>query len=1155
MTHDDARLRAEVEGLLAHALSPGEPQVRVRDCSTERSEPLYAPGARVGAYCLSTCLASSGSSEVYLAERADGLFDKRVAVKILVTADAVADAAFRRECQLLARLDHPGIVGLLDAGLTSANHPYIVLNHVPGLPLTAWATQEAPSLETRITLLHALASALAFAHQRGIVHCDIKPANVLVTSPKTLKLLDFGIARGEAAEDIAALSADYAAPERLQGEPSTPASDAFSFGVTAFEFLTGRLPWPPSGDHSPAHHAQQRHARQPPLLSEAAAAAPDPPVRPDALRGGLERIVSRCLAASPDDRYPDAAAIAEDLQRWQSGAPLLGGMPTGPVPNRRWDPAPCRPVKSAKVPRRHRFIGRRAELGLLEDLWADAREGRGGAVLVSGPPGIGKTRLVEHFIGQSTEDGVVLRGAFLAAQTHRPFAPIANLLEANLESTQGRAPDDYTHLEGMLRAAGCHQTEDAGLLARVLGWPPDPSWPLPAHSAEYGRRRVYEILTRWLFLTCAERPLLLILEDLHWADHATPEWLGLLQPSLATQPVLLIATGRSEVRMPWATAANSLSLNLRALRGDAARDLIAELTGKTEINPAFAARLHERSGGNPLFLEELVTRLQARGDAFQQALEDGGAASDLDDVPESIVALTEERLNMLGPARMMAEAIAVFDGALSWEQLLALLGQPASGVDAALSALIHDGLIRAEGIDSARRLSFSHALLRDATYAGIGTDSRRDLHARVATLLAHESPQELARIAYHYEQADEPTLAREYWTRAADQAAANYANADAISAANRALELCNDPQSKIPLQLALGRVLGRVGRHADAVDTLQQALAAIPDTRPTWAGRAWRLIGDVRQAAFEHGESASAYFEASQRLDRPSANAPDADWDDYLHVRIQQAGLLFYLGEAPDMEELLDSIADDVAKHGQPMQRLNLRRERGRAALIRQRARVSDAILSMEYETLAMAQRECGAEGEALAQFSVGFAHLWRDELEAAGEHLEASADRLQHTGQFQLGVICDVYLACLWRQRDDQTRALDFAERVEQRAENIRMPVYLGVAAAIRAWAACRSGDLTLAERHACRTFDYLSDTARIPFPFRWLAALPLLATRHAQGRGMEMVAELGKLLEPPQHQLPEPLHAAVSAAVAEPDPARLDAVIAAARHVRYMP
>lgn len=1159
VARDNPRLRAEVEGLLTHALSLDEPQARVRgESAAKAATSRYGTGDRVGAYRLRSCLATGGSSEVYLAERADGLFAKCVAVKILVAADEVTEAAFERECQLLAELDHPGIVSLLDAGRTHAGDPYLVLAHVAGLSLMAWAAEHTPPLETRVGLLQTLASVVGYAHQRGIVHCDIKPANVLVTSPTTLKLLDFGIARGTDREDITALSTDYAAPERLQGQPSTAASDVFSLGVTAFELLTGQLPWPRAGGQGAA---SPRGSAQPPLLSVAADDAPAPPVSPTALRGGLERIVSRCLAWSPTERYSDAVAVAEDLQRWQAGAPLLadvkalGSQRAVSTAEPALGETPPRPAAAPSAPRQHRFVGRQAELALLDDLWADACEGRGEAILVHGPPGIGKTRLVEQFIAQHGEGATLLRGAFHAAQAHRPFAPIVALIEASLSPHPQAVSGDHARLRHPLEAAGCTDAGDVGLLGRMLGWPPDPAWPLPAHSPEYGRRRVFEILTRWVLGQCAGRALILVLEDLHWADDATLDWLCVLRPTLATQPVLLLATGRSETRSHWGAQTDAATLNLRALRSATTRDLLAVLTDQPQVNAELAAQLHARSGGNPLFLEELVQRLRTRGDDVQAAWRDGGVAADLTDVPASIVALTEERLNALGPARALAEAIAVVDSAVTWEQLFALLGAPNDAVEAQLDRLVHDGLIRVEGSAAARRLSFAHALLRDATYAGINTDTRRELHAQVAALLAQHRPPELARIASHFERADEQALAREYWTRAAEQAADNYANSDAIKAARCAIDLSDDPRGKVPIQLVLGTVLGRVGQHAEAIRTLQDALAAIPTNNRVLSGRAWRLVGDVRQAAFEHGESASAYFEASQRLDHPPEGAPDADWDDYLHVRIQQAGLLFYLGAADDMIELLDSIADDVALHGGPMQRLGLRRERGRAALISQCARVDDDVLAMEYETLAMAEQDCGPEGAAVAHFSVGFAHLWRDELAAARQHLEAAAERLQHTGQFQLSVICDVYLACLWRQSDDPDRALDFATRVEQRAGQIRMPVYLGVAAAIRAWAAYRAGDMAQTEAHASRTYTYLRDTARIPFPFRWLAALPLLAARRAAGGGMAMADELAQLLEPPQHRLPPALHTALQAAVARPDARHLDALIAAARRVGYLP
>ena len=226
----------------------------LRDSSWER-EPVE--GRSVGPYRVLRELGRGGMGAVFLAERVDGGFDQRVALKLVRLGMESADvqARFRSERQILARLQHPHIARLLDGGLTDAGHPYFAMEYVDGRALGLYCDQAGLSIADRLRLFLQVCEAVEHAHRNLIVHRDLKPSNILVTAEGQVMLLDFGIAKvldasGDSSEaltvtrgDARALTPRYAAPEQLQGGPITTATDVYSLGIVLYELLSGRHPY------------------------------------------------------------------------------------------------------------------------------------------------------------------------------------------------------------------------------------------------------------------------------------------------------------------------------------------------------------------------------------------------------------------------------------------------------------------------------------------------------------------------------------------------------------------------------------------------------------------------------------------------------------------------------------------------------------------------------------------------------------------------------------------------------------------------------------------------------------------------------------------------------------------------------------------------
>jgi serine/threonine protein kinase len=288
------------------------------------SAPAGASGQTVGAYRLVREIGSGGMGSVWLADRADGLFNRPVALKLphLFGPQAALAERMAREREILATLDHPNIARLFDAGITAAGQPFLALEFIQGVPIDEFVRGKAgESLTTAATLRLFLqvVDAVAFAHGKLVIHRDLKPANLLVNANGEVRLLDFGIAKllghGQSAQTPLTLMAggamtpDYASPEQILGEPLGVATDVYSLGVILYELLTGSRPYRLQRD--------SRGALEDAILQ----AAPAP--MPRELRGDVETIVQKALQKNPADRYATANAFAEDVERFLDRRPVL----------------------------------------------------------------------------------------------------------------------------------------------------------------------------------------------------------------------------------------------------------------------------------------------------------------------------------------------------------------------------------------------------------------------------------------------------------------------------------------------------------------------------------------------------------------------------------------------------------------------------------------------------------------------------------------------------------------------------------------------------------------------------------------------------------------------------------------------------------------
>ncbi len=383
---DDHDLYREVTSLLHAAIAA---ESALGDSASTFARPLLSvvttdraerdegveEGTAFGAYRILREIARGGMGAVYLAERADSNFRKHVAIKVVkrgVDTDEVLQR-FRAERQILASFDHPNIARLIDGGVAPDGRPYLVMDYVAGKPITSYCDERRLTVEQRLSLFETVCQAVQYAHQRLVVHRDVKPSNVLVTEQGTVSLLDFGIAKvldDEAGSDspqtrtgVHVMTPEYAAPEQVLGTTITAATDVYSLGVLLFELLAGVRPLRLRGRRGqeladaitmeeplrPSATVLQEHELQPSTDGSAvtpaiiAASRSTTPERLHRrLRGDLDTIILKALAKEPERRYQSAEQLLEDLRRHRDGRPV------------RARPDTTR-YRAGKFVRRHRF--------------------------------------------------------------------------------------------------------------------------------------------------------------------------------------------------------------------------------------------------------------------------------------------------------------------------------------------------------------------------------------------------------------------------------------------------------------------------------------------------------------------------------------------------------------------------------------------------------------------------------------------------------------------------------------------------------------------------------------------------------------------------------------------------------------------------------
>ena len=729
------------------------------------------------------------------------------AVKALhptATADERTVVTFRREAALLARVNHPAVPRVFDVGL-SGNRPYLAMEYVDGRPLSALLAAGRFD-EARLGRLGAtVADALAAAHRAGLVHRDVKPANILVAADDSAHLIDFGLAASghfEAGDEAVAGTFDYSAPEQtgMLARPVDGRSDLYALGVVLFECATGELPFR-SDDTGELIHLH------------ATATAPDPRTLNPGLSPEFAALIGRLLAKDPDDRYAAAEHVAAHLRR-------LGGLAEPPA-------APTSDL-----------VGRDPQVLELRDRWRRALTGDGGCALVDGLPGSGKTALAGRVAAQVRADGALVLAGRCVLDESTPAAALRNAIDqyakivAALPEAERRAAVDRVR---QAAGAGGHLLAPlSGTLAGLLH--------LPAPDAEARPDQFATAVATFLTgLARAHGGLFVQLDDVQWLDPVGCDVLRRLSAELAGAPLLLVATARSggqdgEPAPAFRAACGDrldLTLPIGPLPDDDVARLVAAYLAGAGVSPELISEVAVRGRGNPFTILEY---LRALVDAGALRPHWGTWVLDADllhgvALPDDVLELVLSRIDGLGEAgRRLLTLAAALGSRFCHTLLVDVAGHDPAGE---LSAAVERGLLQ----QASGGYSFVHDRIREALLSALPEPARRELHQRIAVVLdgyGRTEPADVYAVARHYARGESQRTPERVFTTgfaAGLLALEEYAPATAVEFLEPALEAAR-AAGIVPdghFQETLGRAYLACGRVDEAVPVLEAGLAAEPD--------------------------------------------------------------------------------------------------------------------------------------------------------------------------------------------------------------------------------------------------------------------------------------------------------------------------------------
>lgn len=753
---------------------------------------LPQPGETISdRYHLEGVLGQGGMGQVYMA--LDTTSDSQVALKTLLTGLDLHNKRFHREIRVMSLLSHPNIVTILDSG-EHRSTPYYVMEYIAGKNLDQLRLAEGGRLTEDFALEVAsqAAEGLRYIHSNGIIHRDLKPPNVMVTEDGQIKIMDFGLARPLESTENLTLGGfigtpAYMSPEQAQGEELDYRSDLYSLGIILYELIGGARPF--SGKNFA--RLLQQHAMEPP-----------PPLRSHSpeISPPLEEIVSRLLEKDRSDRF-------------QSAEQLLSALNDLKVYSRQKMSVIAPQMADALFP--PAFCGRNDEMARLEQGLARAKSANGRAFSVEGETGIGKTFLLKELGKSARKKGHIAAHANCYEREHLGGQPFAEILEDLLRAADFPVPQEVL-TSGLNSALGAFSP---GLLPIMRTQEATPSGET---APEVDKSQILHAILTVLRRLSAEKPCLVIVEDIQWADDFTLETLHYLSRQIGQNRICLVfsfrddtvGTGHPIRRMmeKMEIDGHVERMRLGPLSKDALLQMITSMLGDKDAAFGIGNCVYAESEGHPLFTREILVACIEQG-TFRRR--DGNWDCEkmaLPKMPAGIQGIIEARLAPLEEdSKRLLEQAAILGKTFEFDILHLAAEIDEDELIDKIDLFLRRDLIREESDPDRDRYQFAHSKIRDVLLQGIHPRRVKRYHLSAATSIEKEFSDEIQphapQLAEHYSAAGDKEKSLRFHLMAGCGFYCNFSNHRAIRHFEKALDLMDQGISSGEIGVSVSDVI------------------------------------------------------------------------------------------------------------------------------------------------------------------------------------------------------------------------------------------------------------------------------------------------------------------------------------------------------------
>ena len=757
-----------------------------------------------GRYAVLKKLGEGGKGIVFKAR--DTSLNRVVAIKMLKNPVTTGEAysRFITEAQSVAKLNHPNIVSIYDIGKEDERQ-FFVLEFVEGQSLRDLIEtypEGKCDIQAVLRIGIDVCNALQYAHSQGILHRDVKPENIMITEDGVAKLMDFGLAKmlgqpRQTQDGVIVGTVAYVAPEIALGKGADARSDLYSLGAVLYEALTGKPPFP--GEDPVKIIFSHIH---------------DYPVSPDKLNPKVPHALAECvmklLEKDPAKRYQSAADLLKVL-RDVAEESLREAAPPAQKPI-LVVPSP-RPLARKEI----QLIDRVEEMNQLKEAVDRTVRGEGSLLFLRGEAGIGKTRLTRELGAYARLRGMnVLYGRCPALLTMRGIPPYILWSEVIRDYLQ--APTT----EQLYRVMGFYPSEVSKLvpeLRQKLGAIPQS----PPLDPEHERDRLFEAVSQFITNVSKEGPLLVVLDDLQWTDESSLLLLHYVARGVYKQPLLVVGAYRDnevDEKHPLSPVLTELnrerllqSVSLRHMSPENVSEMIKQILEQDDVQKEFCQLVYKKTGGNPFFVEEVMKSLKEEQLIFREGNRWKIKEVSRIEFPETVKGVVKARIGRLDDECRNLLTMASFVGYdFTFEALRGVTGFEENKLVELLERMLKTGQIKARVVHGEDVCSFADAIVRDVVHEEVSPLMHKRLHHVVGSALekvyASKIDDHLAELAYQFLEGNDKERALGYFLKAGEKAAKIYANNEAVSHLQSALQLLDEKEGELDEK---ARVLERLG--------------------------------------------------------------------------------------------------------------------------------------------------------------------------------------------------------------------------------------------------------------------------------------------------------------------------------------------------------